>query len=933
MAAPTVKELATTLLGLATFVAASNAQEPIQPPAGLLAWWAMDGTAEDLGALGLHGALADPGGDWIEGRVAAGFRALLPGGHVVVPDAPELRLRSNFTFEAWVRLDALPVGLTYLVSKGTADHRASPFTFGLIGSDNVLVGSSVIGVRGPGRPFVSLSDGAADRVVIANRALVPGAFTHLAFTVTDTMCTVYVDGVNRGMSSGTRLPFAGVQSLRLGGTFGGNSLQGVLDEVSCYARALSAAEIQAIWAAGPRGKQKPARDRTPPVVAIDAPLADSVVAERMLALRATVLDESATHVESVPAGLAVDLPAGGGTAVGSVLLGGPDGPQVVAVRATDGSGNEAATSVTVVLDTTAPAVLVLSPAEGALVGAATAAVAIAVDDLTATVVEVDGQVQSLPPGRNAVTFDVALREGTNTLTVVVTDAAGHRSVVVRRVVLDLSGPVVAIDSPPDGALFGAGDGNVAVSARVDDLAATTVTSAPAGVAGALPAGGGLLSGVVTLEEGFNRIAVRAVDEFGRAGEAAITVVLDRTAPGATFASPMAGVPLRGTVSVEVSAVDAAPGSGVARLEVFAGEALLGAAAGPECRFDLDTATLGDGDRMLRAVATDGAGNAGVATLWLSIDNTPPTVRIFEPVAGTVAGTIGFVALATDGGSGLVEIVQRVGGRAPMGDGSAAFDPPAASGQVLGSEDTLQWPDGALQFEVEATDAAGNTAIVEVLVDVQNVRPGTGPRLSPRDGAVVRGRVRLSASFDDRRDLLGLELQVDGQRVAHGPGPRVSAWVDTTQRIDGPMVVRALLRTRTGTAETVHTLQVHNLRLLALSPQVLSIDRTGRGSVSAIVQGPAAAIAQLLAQRPQLRVPGGAAVAMRSFDLLPVRCRGGERWCVIRFDGAELVAAIVAARATGALPDDASSVRVQLGAGDRVVGRTRLWLCGVKVGRR
>jgi hypothetical protein len=919
MGITSAKFLGTTLLGMLTAAVAARAQGPLQPPAALLAWWPMDGNADDIGPLALHGALAQAGGTFAAGHVLDGFRPTAPDGHIAVPDAPELRFRSHFTFEAWVRVDSLATGPTYFVNKGTGDRRATPYTFGVIGTNGIVTGTSVIGgPAAPGRPFVTLSNGTMDRVVISNRTLTSGAFAHVAFTVTSTLCTIYVDGASRGSSSSSILPFEGAQALRLGGIVGGSAVNGVLDEVTCYTRALSAAEIQAIFAAGPRGKLKPVVDRTPPVVTIEEPLPRAVVGSRALAVRASVVDISSTRVQSIPEGLSVDLPAGGGIATGTVTLLRPDGPQDVTVTATDAANNTAATSVTVMLDTTAPIVVVVSPAEGAVFGTAPAAFAITVDDLTATSVQVGGQSVTLPPGQNTVAIDVPLAEGSNAVDVTVTDAAGNATVVVRTVVLDLSTPIVGIDSPPDGALFGAGETEVAVTTRVDDLSVTTVSSTPTGVAGTLPAGGGLLSGLVPLHEGLNQIAVRATDEAGRHSEAMVTVNLDSTPPGVTFGSPAAGSLLRGIVNVQVGAADVAPGSGIARIEVFAGSTLLASAEGAVCRFDLDTATLPDGNPMLRAVASDGAGNAGTATVTLTVDNTPPVVRVLEPLAGTVVrGTVAFVAIASDAGSGVAAVQQRVDGRAPTGDGSAAFEVAVPSCQVTGSEDTLQSPNGPLLFEVEATDAAGNTTLVEVGVEVQNQHI-EGPGLRPRDGASVRGIVRIQIT-SERTDIIDLELQVDGQRIALGPGRSLGAFYDTTSRMDGPMVVRALVRTSIGTAETVHTVRVQNLRLLTLSPHVLSLEDRSQREVWAIVSGPAEALRRMLEQQLQLRVPGGNAVPMRSFTSLP----GGR--CALGFDRAALVAALLAARATGRIPQ-AGIVRVQLCAEDLVIGRARLVIC-------
>jgi hypothetical protein len=185
----------------------------------------------------------------------------------------------------------------------------------------------------------------------------------------------------------------------------------------------------------------------------------------------------------------------------------------------------------------------------------------------------------------------------------------------------------------------------------------------------------------------------------------------------------------------------------------------------------------------------------------------------------------------------------------------------------------------------------------------------------------------------RHDVIDLELQANGQRIAFGHGRRLTTHFDTTALMDGPMVVRAIVRTPAGTSTTQHTLRVRNLRLQSLSPHELSLHGNHGGDVRANVRGPARVLLQLPSHRVELRVPGGAAVPMRSFALAPHHhdCAHGT----LRFDRAALVAALRAAQSTGAIPPGARHVRVQLWVGDHMVGRERLTICsgGHRGGRR
>lgn len=916
---------------LAALATAANAQDPIAPPAGLLGFWAMDGNADDFGPLAMHGAVAGAGGSFVAGEVGLGFQPAAGSGCIAIPDAPELDVRNHFTFEGWLRLDALSSGLGYLVNKGTTVHRSTPYAFGVIGSNGALPtsnGASVTGTRGPGRLFVSVSDGSLEQVIIANTALPLGTFVHVAFELlpvgTGTQCRIFLNGASVGFATIGRFPFAGAQSLQLAGTTGGGAILGVFDECTLYDRGLTAAELQAIVAAGPQGKQKPNFDVTPPQVSILQPANGSVVADRMVAVQARVVDDSATEVQSTPAGVAQSLPIGGGVATGVVMLDAQDGEQTIAVSALDSGSNTGADSVTVTLDSTPPLAMVLSPLQGAVLSSTPSQFAVQVDDLTATTVQVAGQSRALPPGLSTVAFALDLIEGPNELSFLITDAAGNQTTVVRDVVLDLGAPLVAIAEPADGALFGASQQDVAVTARVDDLTATSVMSTPGGLQGSLPPGGGLVSGIVPLQEGLNQIRVHASDSSGRGSDAVVTVNRDGTAPMPQFVAPAADSLVRGSIEIVAEASDVAPGSGIARLEVFDGSVLLQGGAGTSLRFDLDTRTLADGEHLLRLLAADGAGNQAEVPLRLSVDNTAPQLRVLQPLASsTVQGIVAFVASADDNGSGIRSLVQRVAGRAPSQDGSQQFELPVASAMAEGSEDTAQSPNGPLQFEVEATDAAGNVAVLVVDVEVQNLVADGGAELCPAEGARVRGRIDIRVR-SDRRDVAQIELFVDDRRIATGQQAQLNARFDTATRLDGPMHIRALVHTlHAGILVTEHTVHVDNLRVLWVAPQQLSLRSGGGHAASVLVAGRSAGLLlPLRSHRLELRVPGGAAVPIQSAGSLWRGC-GDDRLLALGFDRQRLVDVLLAARATGAVPASAAVVRLRLFVDDVDVGSARI----------
>ncbi len=890
----------------ALLVSPAVGQNPVPPPPGIVGWWAMDNSANDVGPLGLNGSIAGAGGAFETAHVLEGFRPASGNGHVQVADSDVLDVGSNFTIELWVRLDALTTGHSYFVNKGSDDHRTTPFTFGVIRNDNlfpVTSGASRTGVPWGGRPFVTFSDGNLEQVLFGGAEVPRNVYSHVAVTMQPAsgfhQARIYINGVERGFAWFGRIPFVGVAPLQIGGINGGtdNSLNGVLDEVTMYDRALTVTEIRAIHLAGPDGKEKTIVDTTPPQLTIDQPMSGQVLGDPMVAVQATVIDDGSTTVDSIPAGLAAQLPDGGGVASGSVNLSGPDGTQWITVQAVDSAGNAAATSVDIVLDTAAPFVSVISPQSGMVFGSSPAQVAVQVADMTATELNVGGALRFLPAGGATVTVDVPLVVGSNSISISAMDAAGNRTEIFWNLVLDVNAPVVSILNPPDGALLGAGQNPVAISTRVDDLSATSVVSSPPGAGGSLPAGGGILSGAGTLQEGLNQIVVTATDSGGNSSSAAITVNLDTTAPMVSFGSPGSGDLVSGIVEIIVDAQDAAPGSGVAQMELYAGQMLLTSGPGANLTVDLDTLGLGDGNHVLMAMATDGAGNQGSASMSITVDNTPPTIQILSPGNGAVvSGTGQFSALVTDSGSGVMTVVQLVGGLAPTNDGSVQLTSPVPSIQVDGSEDTTRWPNGALNCEVQATDMAGNYATALVAVEVQNeiVIPDTDVvvELKPWDGKRVHGTIKIKLNADGAYEL---EIQVDGETIAMVYDDKLRVDYDTTQRMDGPMEITGIVHTASGTSTTVHNVTVDNIKVKGLFPSQLTLSSSPhKGYVWVKVSSREnSALPMHSDTMIELRLRGGSSIkALRTF----ADKKGRIAWVV--FDRRDLVAAIRGALVAG-----------------------------------
>ena len=214
-----------------------------------------------------------------------------------------------------------------------------------------------------------------------------------------------------------------------------------------------------------------------------------------------------------------------------------EGSRDINAYAIDAAGNEATAGVPIVVDRTPPALEVVSPVEGAVLGALPISVVGTVSDATSPTVTVDTQSAT----RTEQAWQAAvggLPEGGHTFTVIATDGAGNATTVHRAVTIDLSPPVVHIITPADGAVTR--DGSVTVSGEVEDRSAVTVvvgTGGPGQPAVVTGTGPFHFTGTVALADGDNTITATATDQTAQPGSAFVRVTRDSIAPIIELVTP------------------------------------------------------------------------------------------------------------------------------------------------------------------------------------------------------------------------------------------------------------------------------------------------------------------------------------------------------------------------------------------------------------
>jgi hypothetical protein len=210
------------------------------PQAG--SWWRAQGNALDS-ADESPGTLVN-GTSFASGLAGSAFALDGVDDYVLVPNSASLQLNSAMTLEAWVRLDHLP------------PDAINPSTGELIRWYDVLSKDNPgfpnkLRVQSDGSAKFYLSTSAGISFVQSDPGKVSaGVFTHLVGTYASGQMALYVNGeATVAAKSGTLFADNGALEIAVD-SYNHRFVPGLIDEVAVYNRALSPAEVLALFNAG-----------------------------------------------------------------------------------------------------------------------------------------------------------------------------------------------------------------------------------------------------------------------------------------------------------------------------------------------------------------------------------------------------------------------------------------------------------------------------------------------------------------------------------------------------------------------------------------------------------------------------------------------------------------------------------------------------------
>ncbi len=424
-------------------------------------------------------------------------------------------------------------------------------------------------------------------------------------------------------------------------------------------------------------------------------------------------------------------------------------------------------SATLVVDATAPAIVIGGITDGALDLDRT--LLLSVQDLNLSNYNLEiapantGSFQELVSGESAITDRLILLDtdtlpegGDYLLRATAVDAADTVTTVNLEFLADFIAPVVTIDALAPGTVLPADGSEVIIKGSVvetnlDRYEIILRDSADADqllvTMNALPVTEDLATIVLNGQpDGDYRLILRAVDRAGREGLAQLSIKIDSTPPTVSLTQPVDGGHLNAAGEIEGSVGDAnlqefellySPG---AEDNVAAATSLILQRTPRTGRLHTWSNLPADGDYRLYLRAIDQAGSESLISSNFTLDGTPPDAPTNLEISVDANRNI-FLnwspSIATD-----------VVGYHVFRDGVQQTTNPVASFNFTDPD----LPEGTYSIEVRAIDAAGNLSETAASGNARvDVTPPTVSLSSPSDGAIVSGAVDITGtahSVDD-----------------------------------------------------------------------------------------------------------------------------------------------------------------------------------------
>lgn len=382
-------------------------------------------------------------------------------------------------------------------------------------------------------------------------------------------------------------------------------------------------------------KTKGTKDEVPPKLNMESPKGGSVIKKAEIEIKGSTEPTATVTID----GEATTLDKAGVFSAKKTLK--EEGTHSITITATDTASNVMEMILDVMLNTSAPEVVLTSTVGDTTNAEVTTIIGTVTDKTPDDIVSVTFNGEAIEVLEGKFSQTIRLQEGDNIFTATATDLAGNvgkaeqkvQRIISKKKVVDTDAPVITIDAPATGTETE--DVSVTVKGAVSDnypLGELTASIKVGSKSEVLVLTEGAFQHAVLLQEGENTITVTATDKAGNAVNAAVQVKVtkDKSAPRVTISSSV------GSKSINKNCIISGNVSDNVELSKLKASIKVG-----DKTEDLDVssgmyrypATLKSGQNTFVVTVTDIVGNVGTATITvlLNDDKDPPRVTIRSSV--------------------------------------------------------------------------------------------------------------------------------------------------------------------------------------------------------------------------------------------------------------------------------------------------------------
>lgn len=548
-------------------------------------------------------------------------------------------------------------------------------------------------------------------------------------------------------------------------------------------------------------------DTVAPTITLDTPANDLLTNDNTVTFSGTTeanTDVTVTILDAnnvVVATLTTTSDATGAWTVDSAAL--ADSTYTASATATDEAGNTApaTTPVTFTIDTLAPAIALVTPANPTLTndntidasGTAEPGATIEVTFIDDNNVALEAVITTADANGDWTATSTALNDGIYTVNATATDAAGNTdNVGPHLVIIDTVAPLLTLTAPAASAsqnnspdVTGTSDPGQTVTVTVVDANGAIVFTGDVLADG----NGDWLLNTSTLADGTYTVTATTSDLAGNVSTSSVTFTVDTLAPDIDVTGPVDGSFISQTqptltgltepgTAVTVTVTDA---NGTVHTENVVADATTGIWT------SAITTDLADGAYTVDVTATDEAGNVGTDSSTFTVDTTVLPLDIDEPVAGSVTSdTTPTFSGTTAPNEEVTLVITTMDGNEVVNTTVTADE----NGNWTFTPDT-EFGEGSYDVTATVTTRADVTTTANTNVTVDT----TGPTLvldSPTsDGTLADTTPTVAGTTEPGSTVAIVVLDADGNEVTTADpmvNPDGTFTVDTTELPDGTYTV-------------------------------------------------------------------------------------------------------------------------------------------------